>query len=776
MVNFMKALNNYKKTLSFLMAAFTFAAATVGCSSNSNSDSGDTSVVTSSGQEESSETDTSEKTSSSGSTAEIETLSSKNMSGSELFSDRDIDPSYNSVDAEITLNGDSIAVEGTGATSEGTTLTITEEGIYRITGTLSDGQIIVNAPKAKVQLVLDNASVSCSTSAPIYITDADKTFITLADGSSNTVTDGKTYVFSEDTEDEPDAAIFSHDSLTINALGSGSLTVNGNYSCGIRSKDDIVITGGDITVNAVDDGIKGKDYVAVADGSITVTAGGDGIKSTNSEDEGLGFIYIEDGSFNITASQDGMQAETVFNAIGGEFDITSGGGSSNSNKTHSDDFGGMGGGFGGRGGMNGNFEMPTDENGEVTMPDDFRHGGMGEGFEPPTDENGEFTMPDDFRHGSRDRSGFSNKTGTEESTSAEENVSYTFTDLAEKTVQSAESDDSSSDSTKGIKAGTSLSISGGDYNIDSADDALHSNGSVNIEGGTLAINAGDDGIHADADLTISGGAVDIKKSYEGLEAAVINIEGGSVELVSSDDGFNASNGSSQGAMGNYSSGVEISISGGKVYVNASGDGIDSNGDILISGGVVVVDGPTNSGNGAIDTNGNITVTGGVIAAAGMSGMAEAPGSSSTQYSVSAAFESTFEGGTLVTLIDESGEEIFSFAPSKSFNHIVISTPDIESGSTYKIYTGGSSSSEDWHALYENGGYKNDGTENASFTADSVVSYIGSQGMMGGGMGGRGGMNGGRGSFGGSTDENGAYGMPGGFGGEMPEMADGETLL
>ena len=287
---------------------------------------------------------------------------------------------------------------------------------------------------------------------------------------------------------------------------------------------------------------------------------------------------------------------------------------------------------------------------------------------------------------------------------------------AEDSPESArltESTEDNTTSTKGLKAGGELNISGGTFKVDSADDALHSNANISVTGGSIEAQAGDDGIHAESRLEISGSAqVNIAKSYEGFEAAVITISGGDVKVVASDDGFNASDGTAQGGMGTYSQGALLEISGGTVSVNSDGDGLDSNGDINISGGTVFVDGPTNSGNGALDSNGSINVTGGTLAAAGMSGMAEAPGGSSTQYSVSCTFESTYEGRTEVTLVDQNGSQIMSFTPSKSFNNIVFSSPEIQSGGSYSISAGG---------------------EESSFTASDVTTLIGQQSMMGGGM-------------------------------------------
>ena len=758
----MKRTETYKKTLSFLTAAMTFALTAAGCSeSPSNKNNNERSSVTSS---------TESKTEKTSSGIEAKNISELSLSA-DLFSSRDLTAGYSSITADIVLSGSKAEYSGTGVSYDGKVIAITEEGVYHITGTLDDGYILIDAHDAKVQLVLDNADITSSDHPAVYIADADKVFITLAEGSTNSLTDGSSYDL-EEGQDEPDAAVFSEDSLTIN--GSGSLTVNGNYSDGIRCKDDIVITGGNITVNSKNDGIKAKDYVAAAGGNVTINAGQDGIKATNTEDASLGFVYIAGGSFDITASGDGIQAETIFRADGGDIDITAGGGSTASTKTHTEAFGGGGGmrgGFGGEdfdpenfdfgeegempfgGGMQGGFsredfgteDFTFGEEGEMPFGGGM-HGGYGR-------ENFGTEVPGSAQSGEMP---FGRKGGQNAEQPAVEQPSAEATGMIP--LAAAASSDTEV-STKGIKAGTSLEICGGNITVDSADDALHSNADLTISGGELSLTAGDDGIHADSAVNVSDGSIDIVKSYEGIEAASINIKGGTVAMKTSDDGFNASDGTAQGGMGTYSDAL-LDISGGTVYVDAGGDGLDSNGDISVSGGTVIVNGPTNSGNGALDSNGSITVTGGLLIAAGMSGMAEYPGSGSTQNSVSATFTETFEGGTLITLTDESGKEIFSFAPSKTFNNIIISSPEIKTGSTYKIYTGGSSSAKaDSFGYYAAGGYKNDGTEAGSFTAENVTSFIGTQSMMGGGFGGHGG------------------GMRGGFGGEMtpPDGESGATV-
>ena len=737
----MKKSDAYKKTISFITAAMAFAASVAACSApDENSSDMDRSP---SSESSSSASETSENTSSDSPALSADQLSKLSSDYSELFSDRDRKASYDTIDAEIKLTGSSAEINGKGASAEGSVITISEDGTYRITGTLNDGQLVVNAPKAKVQLVLDNADISCKTSAPVNILDCDKTFITLAENSRNSVTDSRAACTDENSE-APDSAIFSEDSLTFN--GSGSLTVKGGYLDGVHSKDDIVITGGKLDITAVNNGIKGKDYVAAADGEITVNAQNDGVKSTNTDDGSLGFIYVESGSFNITAGGDGIQAETVFCASGGTFNIVSGGGSANAPENNGNGFGG------GFGGGRGEMQFPTDENGNFQMPDGgsfggsmpFPDGGNGEiqipdmpdiDMQIPTDENGNFQMPDGEGYGG----GMQFPDGGNGNFTKPQRPDGSGSGKSPQKGETPDNQDSADTvSVKGIKAGLGVSISGGKFNIDAYDDTLHSNGNMFISGGNITLKAGSKGIHADNQVAVSGSAdINITKSFEGIEASVIDISDANLHIKASDDGFNGSDGTNQGAMGTYSQSVQVNVFSGYVFIDADGDGLDSNGNINISGGTFIVNGSQNSGNGALDVNGKLTVNGGLLIAAGSSGMAESPDSSSAQNSISANLGKKFSGGTLVTLTNSKGEEILSFAPSKTFGHIVISSPDIKTDVEYTLSTGGSSSAEAVDGLYKNGGYKNDGTSVGSVTIKDSVSFIGQQSGFGGGFGGGG---------------------------------------
>lgn len=237
--------------------------------------------------------------------------------------------------ADTTIEfGSSITVNGTGVTVDENIVTITQGGTYSLSGTLDDGQVIVNAGDLdQVEILLNGVHLTSSTSAPIYVMNADKTTLTLVEGTESVITDAESYVYEDATVDEPNAAIFSKDDLKIN--GTGSLIVNANYNNGIASKDDLDIKNGDITINAVNNGLKGKDSIEIDNGTFVINSGGDAIKSDNTTDTTKGWITINNGTFNLTATGDGIQAETDLLINGGTFTIETGGGSENSSSKSS---------------------------------------------------------------------------------------------------------------------------------------------------------------------------------------------------------------------------------------------------------------------------------------------------------------------------------------------------------------------------------------------------------------------------------------------------------
>ena len=230
----------------------------------------------------------------------------------------------------ITLDDANTDVGESGATYADGVLSITKAGVYRLKGTLTDGQVYVSVDKTKaeaVELILDGCSITCKTSAAIYCDSAEKLYITANAGTKNTLTDGYNYIYTALGADEPNACIFSDDDTTLR--GSGELIVNGNFKNGISSKNDIKIKDLTLTVNAANTGIRGKDSVQINSGKITVVADNDGIKASQTEKEGKGFVEINGGTVDITAGDDAVQAVLKITVNAGKVSASVGGKSFN---------------------------------------------------------------------------------------------------------------------------------------------------------------------------------------------------------------------------------------------------------------------------------------------------------------------------------------------------------------------------------------------------------------------------------------------------------------
>ena len=626
-------------------------------------------------------------------------------------------------------------VEGQGAEVSNNKVTITKAGTYSVSGKVEDGQIIVDAGKEdKVYLILNGADIKCSNSAPIYVKNAKKAIISLADGTENNITDGETYVFEDESSNDPNAAIFSKDDMAI--IGTGKLTVNANYNNGIASNDDLKIQSGNIVVNAKNNGIKGKDCINVTDGNITINSKGDGMKADNTTDETKGYIYIEGGKINITSGQDGIQAETELLLADGDITIKTGGGSENSTKSN------RASGQRPDGMTKGERptmpdsqiqgEKPTMPNGQTpALPD-----GQTQGGQPPQLPDGQAQgeipeMPKDMQQPQSNQD-----TNIKSSDKTDKNTNS-------NTDASTNTSTDESTSMKALKATTNIIIDGGTFNIDSEEDSIHSNANVTINGGTFEIASGDDGIHSDTQLDINGGTINVSKSYEGIESTTININDGSTYIVASDDGINAAGGNDvsteTGMAGNDKFSLAgdglINITGGYVYVDASGDGIDANGNIKLAGGTVLVDGPTNNGNGSLDYDGTFDISGGILVAAGSLGMAQMPSDSSSQKILNLNLTSQ-EANTIVNIKSSDGKNILTYAPSKNYSSVIVSTPDIKDNTRYTVSVGGTAKGEARDGLYSDGNYSG-GTDIGSETTSSTITNITQEGASTNSMGGHG---------------------------------------
>lgn len=206
-------------------------------------------------------------------------------------------------------------------------VTITDGGVYVLTGTLTDGRVLVNAPDADVTLVLQNADITCTDSSALYIYKAANVLVYLPDGTASTLTDGSSYdygdSFSSAADEEPNACLYAKSDLII--AGGGTLTVTGNAGNGITGKDTLKIEDTAVSVTAANHGINGKDCLVLKQADVTVTSGGDALRATNDSDTALGCVLIGASALTLTAGEDGIQAETTLTLFDTACTVTSGG-------------------------------------------------------------------------------------------------------------------------------------------------------------------------------------------------------------------------------------------------------------------------------------------------------------------------------------------------------------------------------------------------------------------------------------------------------------------
>ena len=248
-----------------------------------------------------------------------EAMSDAAIDITDMFTKRDLAGNYDESEAvKITLSGKTAACNSSNVQIEDGVVTIKVAGVYVLSGTLTDGTIVVDAgDDDKVQLVLDGVSIMAADYAAIYAKNADKVFVTLAEGAGNSLTVSGDYVQTDDNN--VDAVIFAKCDLTLN--GTGSLTVKDNTGHGIVSKDDLVVTGGTYTIYSQDHCLNGKDSVRIADGTFNLSCDEDGIHAGN-DDQQDGYVYIEGGDINISVGDDAIHAEGLLIITGGDIDVS----------------------------------------------------------------------------------------------------------------------------------------------------------------------------------------------------------------------------------------------------------------------------------------------------------------------------------------------------------------------------------------------------------------------------------------------------------------------
>lgn len=470
---------------------------------------------------------------------------------SSMFTDRDLEVGYDEETAvQIECSADSAACDSDAVKISGSTVTITDEGTYILSGTLSDGMVLIQADDTdKIQLVLDGINISNSSSAAIYAAQADKVFITTAPGSENVLSNGGSYTAVD--ESNIDSVIFSKADLTLN--GEGSLTVSAEAGHGIVSKDDLVLTSGTYEITSKSHGLSGKDSVRIVGGTYGITCGKDGIHSENTEDDSLGYVYIAGGTFQIVSDGDGISASGWLLSEGGDFTIQAGGGSDNA-------------------------EQHTQDSPEPSRQDTGS-----------TDTQAEDSVS---CKGLKSSVSLDITGGSYSVDSADDALhSNGSVSVSDGTFEIRSGDD-------GIHADSAVSVSGGTITVLQSYEGLEGL-TIDISGGDISVSADDDGLNAAGGTDSSGTQGPGQDMFSETEGADITISGGVLHINAGGDGID-SNGS-------------LHVSGGETYVSGPTDNangaLDYNGDAEISGGIFVAAGSSGMAQnfGSSSTQGAILV-------------------------------------------------------------------------------------------------------------------------------------------------------------------------
>lgn len=547
------------------------------------------------------------------------------------------DPDKISIDTRIILKDEKTTINGEGASFKDSILTITKGGTYSIEGKLSDGHILVLSTdeENKVKLYLNSVDIYCSYTAPIFIEASSKETQIILAKNSTNTLSDNASRQIDDSS--ADSVIYSKDDLQIE---SEELSQNDKE--------------GTLNINAkLKKGIFSKDDIQIKGGQINITSADDGIRAKD-------FLEISGGSLTIDAGGDGLRT----------------------NNEESE---------------KGNIQI---SGGTVSV------GSKLDGIQA----TGDLLI-----------SGGSVSVCTDGG-STEFNASK-----PEQFYGSSAIDTQSAESKKALKADGDIEINGGKLTLDSLDDGIHSDVEVSISGATIGLSTNAKAINSGDEVEISGGILNISRSYEGIEAEKIYLSGGETVIKSQDDALNAASNSSTtdtSATGTpeatpmggsapratphnipkipgkeYDGDCIIEISGGKHVLYSDGDGIDSNGDVKMSGGSIVVFGSENGGNSALDFDGEFEMTGGTLLATGRAGMAQAP----TQGTY-VSFTANVSANKIAAITDKSGKEIISFVSTKPYQSVVFASPSLESGGQYSLLTDVNHSGSAVNGIYSDGSF------------------------------------------------------------------------
>ena len=662
---------------------------------------------------------------------------------------------------QITYQGNSVQVinplafEGVDVEMDGADVTVVAtsldpEVVYQLQGQTTAGSFKLYSESAYT-LQLNGVSLVNPDGPAINIQAKQTGSVVVMGGTNNILADGASYadppLGADGEEEDQDAAFFSEGSLTFSGDGYLEIIGSGSKKHGLATDSQLIIEQGNILVSsAAKDGIHGSDGVAISGGTIEVSAAGDGIDGDN------GSVTITGGIITINSTEDdvkGIASDESLTISGGEVFVVVAGNQSKAIKSKDQ------------------IQL-TGGTIHITLTGDVVLEESGSGYDPSycTGIKGDEGILLDGATITILGNGIANKglssdvdvqmlsgaltvslSGNGATYKNENNVTDTYSSTGITTdgsiyLYGGDIQISNSGSAgKGISSDEDLVIgdgladvvlqvtttgskileSGTGQNAEYAEaKTIKADRDVVINNGNISLSSNDDGIKAKSSITINGGFLDISKSVEGIEAPFITVNDGEILVNSSDDGFNAT----MGNGGEANDGSLLLINGGQIAVSASnGDGFDSNGNIQMIGGTVVIHGPQSSPEVGLDFNGNFSISGGLLVVSGTnSNMTEAPGATSAQYSVKATTNSRISAGTLFHVEDSNGIELFTFKPERAYYSMIFSASSIQNGGSLSLYTGGSSTGTEWHGLYTGGSYSG-GSLKKTFTITGKLTNV-----------------------------------------------------
>ncbi|MCR4746070.1 MAG: carbohydrate-binding domain-containing protein [Lachnospiraceae bacterium] len=523
---------------------------------------------------------------------------------------------------------------------ENSDIEITTGGNYIISGSAEEASITVDVgDDSRVNLILNGVNITSTENAPIYIKKAASATITLVEGTDNYITDAR----EEGSDENITAAIYSKSDLTI--TGSGSLTIEAGMNDAIKSKDNLVVSSGTVSVNSVDDGIIGRDSLEIDGGDIYVNAGGDALKTSNNDDSNSGKFVMNGGNVTAIAADEGIDSVYSVEINGGDLIINA-----------SDE------------GIETQYMTLNDGNVDITAKDDGIN--ISEDTESDSSENN--AMPGGLS-GNAALGGMGRGPG----------------------MMTASSSGNNAASVSG--ANVSFSVSAVNAKMP-AGGGGHGGG---MPGGG---KPGGGGSHGGGRR---GASVGISENAAEFITVSNNSDAVSDNSVSADNAMPAAGempggggmpggGAPGGGMGGTFETIDgnLTINGGELTVNAGGDGLDSNGDIYITGGYTYVSGSTGGGDSALDYNGDCVMTGGVLLLSGSSGMAESlTADSSSITMLSASVSDSLAAGETVTIEDEEGNILYSFETAKECNYLQAAVPEFNEEESFTFNCSGGESYE-----------------------------------------------------------------------------------